>query len=166
MILASSPEVTETYHNVSVFLDKVQVWCTWTGDLEMANLMAGVMSCSSSHPCVYCETGCKKGHWLERGALRTVGSIQEKQAEWRESGGVRDKAKEFSNCIECPLLGFPDKNPDTLLLSVFDPPALHLKLVVNHFISQLEKVWPEVGDWVTSLNIKYEAYHGGCLGKH
>ena len=94
MILASSPSVPETYSNVNIFLEKVktgQIWCTWTGDLKMANLMAGLMSCSSSYPCVYCETRCfKQGRWDERGPLRTVGRIQEQQVKWRESGGVHD----------------------------------------------------------------------------
>ena len=167
-ILASAPGVSETYNNVSLFLQKVQtsqVWCTWTGDLKMANVMAGIMSCSSSHPCVYCETQCKQGKWGDRGTLRTVGSIKDQRSKWIESGGVKEKAKQFSNCVEQSLLSFPDENPETKILSVFPPPALHLKLVVNHFICQLEKVWPNVGEWIGSLNIKYEPYHGGCLGE-
>ena len=64
MIVATSPDVPESYYNISLFLEKVNtstIWCTWTGDLKMANLMAGLMSCSSAHPCVYCETNCYKG---------------------------------------------------------------------------------------------------------
>ena len=41
------------------------------------------------------------------------------------------------------------------------PPALHLKLSINHILKELAKVWPEILDWLATLHITLEPYHGG-----
>ena len=80
---------------------------------------------------------------------------------WQASGGIRKNAKDFRNCLEKPLLAGSDDNPDTLMLLKAVPPALHLKLCINHLLQELAKVWPEVLTWLDSLNIFLEPYHGG-----
>ena len=67
----------------------------------------------------------------------------------------------FSNCVQTPLLTSGDDNPDTPMLLMTVPPALHLKLSINHFLKELAKVWPGVLDWLATLHIVLEPYHGG-----
>ena len=77
------------------------------------------------------------------------------------SGGNRSKAKNFTNCVKKPLLASSGDDPDTPLLIKAAPPALHLKLGINHFLKELAKVWPGILDWLADLNITMEPYHGG-----
>jgi hypothetical protein len=100
-----------------------------------------------------------KGVWGNQGELRTFRTITEQFECWQRAGGRADKAKLFKNCIGKPLLQAPDDDPDTKLLVRMPPPALHCKLAVNHFLTELGKVWPPVFDWITSLSLVFEPYH-------
>ena len=101
------------------------------------------------------------GAWESDGRLRTFRNIQENVDAWQASGGKKKNAKDFTNCVEKPLLAGSDDDPGTLMLLKAVPPALHLKLSINHFLQQLAKVWPEVLVWLDGLNIFLEPYHGG-----
>ena len=48
-----------------------------------------------------------------------------------------------------------------MVLEKCPPPALHLKLSLNHILVELTKVWPPLLDWLKSLHIILEPYHGG-----
>ena len=164
MILASAPKVPENHHNCSIFIDKVNINSLvykFTGDLKLYNIVGGLMSGSAKHPCIYCEAAKEDGKWQEDAPLRTLRNIQQHVDDWQTSGGDRKKAKMFSNCVQSPLLASGDDNPDTPMLLMTVPPALHLKLAINHFLKELAKVWPEVLDWLTNMHIALEPYHGG-----
>ena len=77
------------------------------------------------------------------------------------SGGNRSKAKRFTNCVNKPLITSSEDDPDTPMLLKAAPPALHLKLGINHFLKELAKVWPGMLDWLADMNITLEPYHGG-----
>ena len=70
------------------------------------------------------------------------------------------KLKKFFNCQFTPLIGSADDTP--ILLSM-PPPQLHLLLSVNTILDCLVELWPELKDWIASLHIVYEVYHGFCL---
>ena len=58
MILATTPNVPESYLNCSIIMNKVNINSLayrFTGDLKIFNIMAGLMSASSKCPCIYCE---------------------------------------------------------------------------------------------------------------
>ena len=80
---------------------------------------------------------------------------------WQTSGGKKKNAKHFTNCVATPLHAGSEDDPDTLMLLKAVPPALHLKLSINHILQELAKVWPEVLGWLDRLNIFLEPYHGG-----
>ena len=101
------------------------------------------------------------GEWESGGRLRTFRNIQENMEGWQRSGGHKKDAKKFKNCVEKPLLAGVGDDPETLLLVKAVPPALHLKLAINHFLKELAKVWPGVLAWLDGLNIVLEPYHGG-----
>lgn len=166
MILACAPEVPENVFNVKIFIEKVglsRLPYTFTGDLKLLNIVAGIMSGSSKHPCVYCDVERVKGVWGKEGELRTFRSITEQYENWKEDGCMTDRAKLFKNCVGNPLLQAPDDDPDTKLIVKMPPPALHCKLAVNHFLSELCKVWPNMLEWIKSLSLVFEPYHGHTL---
>ena len=166
MILACAPEVPENVFNIKTFIEKVglsRLPYTFTGDLKLLNIVAGIMSGSAKHPCVYCDVERVKGVWGKKGELRTFRSITEQYENWCEDGCKTDRAKLFKNCVGNPLLQAPDDDPDTKIIVRMPPPALHCKLAVNHFLSELCKVWPNLLDWINSLNLVFEPYHGHTL---
>ena len=66
MILASVENVPESYQNCRIILEKVnivQMIFHFAGDLKMLNIVAGIMACSSTCPCPYCEARNVKGKW-------------------------------------------------------------------------------------------------------
>ena len=118
------------------------------------------MSCSSKHPCFYCESSRVEGVWETDVQQRTVGNILLHMQEWQtQTGGDKGKAKQFMNCVEEPLI-YPD-DADAKLLLVCPPPALHLKLALNHILSSLADHWPDLLEWLSSLHVTLEPYHGG-----
>ena len=166
MILASSPKVSENFYNTGIFIDKVklgQLHYKFTGDFKMLNIVAGIMSASARCPCVYCDVERVKGVWGKKWEMRTFQNIRENCEAWLAAGGQARKAKQFKSCVEKPLLESPGDNPETLLLVKMPPPALHCKLAVNHFLEGLGKVWPPVFDWLSSLDLVFEPYHGNTL---
>ena len=48
-----------------------------------------------------------------------------------------------------------------MVLEKCPPPALHLKLSLNHILVELSKVWPPLLEWLKSQHITLEPYHGG-----
>ena len=77
-------------------------------------------------------------------------------------GGDRNTAKELSaNSINKPIIFDETDVEDTLVLMKCPPPALHLKLGLNHILMELYKAWPQVLEWLASQHIVLEPYHGG-----
>ena len=166
LLLAITPKVNESYHNVRVLLEKVKInelLYKFTGDLKLYNIVAGIMSASSLCPCVYCEAKREGGQWEVGARMRTFGNIMENFQDWSRAGSKSAKAKEFKNCTGKPLLFNEDDDVNQLVLDRMPPPALHLKLVVNHFVKELFKVCPEIIDWLKASprHIVFEPYFGG-----
>ena len=169
MILASVEGVPESYQNCQIILEKVdivQMIFHFAADLKMINIVAGIMTCSSTCPCPFCEAKHVKGKWEENASkaqLRTFKNIVDHFNEWVESGGAKPKAKNYANCNNKPLLFNSSDAPDTLMLVISPPPSLHLKLSFNKFLEVLAKLWPPVLDWIDSLGVVFEPYHGVTL---
>ena len=75
------------------------------------------------------------------------------------TGADKTKAKQHKNCVNTPLIYSDDEQAKLLL--VCPPPALHLKLALNHILSSLAGNWPHLLDWLSTINITLEPYHGG-----
>lgn len=125
--------------NINPFVDTIAV------DLKLANIIAGLMSHSSAHPCTYCFAEKKK--LSEPAELRTIGSIVDYYSEWCDAGESTKKAKNYCNCIYEPLFTGDD---NTVILDVIPPPELHLMLgVVN-----------TIFDHMNPTNLKWTPWHG------
>ena len=59
IVLAISKSVPENHHNVEAFFKAVRIWklkFIMALDHKMKNLVCGIMSNSSSFPCINCKT--------------------------------------------------------------------------------------------------------------
>ena len=166
MILAIVPDIPENYHNLQILYDLTKINSVsyqQTGDLKALNILLGLMSSSAACGCCYCEAQRNSDKWMCGGArLRSVESLSENLEKFEKSGRDKTKAKDVSaNVIEKSLLFDEDDLPSMLVLEKCPPPALHLKLSLNHILVELSKAWPPLLDWLRSKHIVLEPYHGG-----
>ena len=160
MLVALSEGLPENFENVRqilslIKLDKVNfvVSC----DMKLANILCGLQSHASTHPCSWCNTESK--HLSQSGSLRTLGSLVACYQEFAKSGGDIKKARSFGNVVHEPLLSGSENK---LILELIPPMELHLLLgVVNHMYKAMTEVWPNVVKWPSALHIQQEPYHGG-----
>ena len=76
---------------------------------------------------------------MEGGArLRSVESLGKNMLQFQDTG--RERAKDTSaNVVEKSLMFDDEYLPSTLVLEKCPPPALHLKLSLNHILVELSK---------------------------
>ena len=126
-------------------------------DLKLANILCGIQSHSSKHPCCWCDAS--SPNLQNCGHLRTFGEVRTQHSEFIRAGGDLRKSKDFKNVVHLPILDFPD---DKLVLEAIPPKELHLLLgVVNHLIKTLYDLWPKAKEWPSSLHIPIQPFHGG-----
>jgi hypothetical protein len=92
--------------------------------------------------------------------MRSFKNIRENYFRWLKSGGKKNNAKYFKNCVNEPLF-----NGDDDVLEVVPPPELHLMLgAVNHMWTGMEAEFPEIcRNFARKLNIERESFHGGSF---
>lgn len=148
----------ENYENVLQLWSAVNVNSsdsTIATDLKLANILSGLMSHSSLHPCTWC-IGCKN-KLSEKSELRTIGNIVSNYLNWLHAGGSTNSAKKYLNCIHKPV--FTGENEKMILA----PPELHLMLGVvntlfNHMVGEFSnKVWA----WAKACNVERDVTNGG-----
>ena len=163
MIIAIAFDVQELYGNVELLLNSLnleQVNFVLATDMKLANIVAGLQSHASKHPCVYCEG---MAPWDTKASLRTLGRIKKCQQEYCSSGSKTQNAKKFFNCTNVPLLEGPD---ETTILDLLPSPELHLMLgTVNRIFDNLNLCWGEdkAYDFAKSQNIIRVGYRGTSM---
>lgn len=166
IIIALVPDVQENYYNIKRLwleagIDKFSRRFTIATDLKLCNILLGLMSHSSSHPCSWCDIAKEKLHL--KGVSRTIGSIMKLFWNYFEANAKRKDAKDYGNVVHPNM--FADNNKideNTLIILLVPPPELHLMLgPVNTMYDELVKVWPNAEEWSKRLHIKREQYHGG-----
>lgn len=79
------------------------------------------------------------GHKITLGEsanFRTIGSIVMNYSNWQASGGKKNDAKNYANCIQQPVV---TGDSNKLILDVIPPPELHLMLgVVNTVFDHMQ----------------------------
>ena len=166
MIIAIVPDIPENYHNLQMLYDLTRVNTVsyqQTGDLKAINLILGLMSSSAACGCCYCQAQRGTEEWTNGGArLRSITSLSDNNLKFQASGRDKSKAKVISaNVVEKSLIFDEDDEPSMLVLEKCPPPALHLKLSLNHILVELSRVWPPLLNWLRSKHIVLEPYHGG-----
>ncbi|XP_065683561.1 uncharacterized protein LOC136096352 [Hydra vulgaris] len=164
LIVAISENTPETYPNVKHILDLLQIneisiseKLVISCDMKLANIVCGIQSHSSKHPCCWCNID--SAHLENCGQLRTFGGIRDLYKKFVKSGCDAKRSKEFENVVHLPMFAFPDRE---LILEAIPPMELHLLLgVVNHLIKYLVQVFPKTKQWLDSIHIQMQPFHGG-----
>ena len=104
----------------------------------MYNIVCGLMTYASRHPCYACEAyKDENGNWIGSDRLRTWKSIIQHCQDWKDpkkGNGKKAKRADFYNCENVPLIGSDD---DELVSNFLPPPGLHLSLSLNHILDSL-----------------------------
>ena len=157
-ILLIAEEITENYSNIAFFLQQLNlenIKLIIACDLKVANILCGIQSHASKHPCCFCDVN--SDNLLQSGALRTFGSLRYYSEQFKSS--TSKQAKLFFNCTKEPLI---QEENETRVIDIIPPPELHLLIgVVNHLFGGLKTAWPFAENWPVSIYVKTVAYHGG-----
>jgi hypothetical protein len=165
-ILAIAPNIQENYENllklwVTLNLHNMQREFTIATDLKLCNILLGLMSHGSCHPCCWCSINKDSLHL--QGENRTFESMRKDFWKWTDDGKrKREKAKNFNNVVHPSIV----KGSDTSItvLEVIPPPELHLfSGPVNTMYAGLAALWPGVSAWIEKCHVVREAMHGGSF---
>ena len=163
-LVATAPGVSEDYVNVkkiwlNLGLHKMNRKYTFATDLKLCNVLLGLMTHSSCHPCCWCEI--ERGNLVNKGKSRTIASLNKLFWDFFEAKTDKSEAKHYGNVIHPPIIS-DNLDDSTLVIEVFPPPELHLLIgPVNTLYDGLEKVWPRSEEWLNICNVKKTDYHGG-----
>ena len=161
LIALAQKNTPESFHNVKAILNLIQVQeeCQKDSliiscDLKLANILCGIQSHSSEHPCCWCDAS--SPNFQNCGHLRTFGEVRRQHSEFIRARGDLRKSKDFKNVFHLPILDFLD---DKFVLEASPPMELHLLLgVVNHSIKTLCDLWPKAKEWPSSLHIRISSH--------
>ena len=160
MLVAIGEELPENYNNVRQLWSLIQAGSSEfviSCDMKLANILCGLQSHASSHPCSWCTVESQRLSTC--GELRTLGSLRNLYQGFRQSGCDIKKARAFGNVVHEPIIS---GKTDSLVLELIPPMELHLLLgVVNHIYKTLKTAWPRATEWPASLHINEEPFHGG-----
>ena len=165
-LIAVAPDVPENYVNVkkiwiNLGLHKLDRKFTIATDLKLCNILLGLMSHSSTHPCCWCDI--KKGELKRKGKQRTISNLNSLFWEFFEANADKKDAKLYGNVIHPPIIS-DNLEDSTPVIEVIPPPELHLLIgPVNTLYDGLEKVWPQSQDWLKACNVRKTEYHGGSF---
>ena len=119
------PEKYENVQQIMELLDIDELKHSFSVDLKLQNVMCGMQSHGSTHPCVYCE-GCKP--W-EPSKPRTMGSLREHYENYESAPPSKKIPKDFKNVIHPPLFNDADH---VEILDVMPLAELHLMLGITN----------------------------------
>lgn len=110
IIIALAVDATESYENLEKLFTLINLnalcgvvnYCI-SSDLKCIMVMLGLQTCSSSHPCPWCNA--KSSNLSIRGQSRTFKAIQENFNKWKSDGKQKkSNTKEFGNIFLLILL--------------------------------------------------------------
>ena len=175
LLLALVEDVDECYENLQALLqllDLQAVSFVCAVDMKLANTVLGLQTCSSTHPCPWCEMHrADFGVSSRRARLRSLGTIRQNAIRYQQAaagrgGRSKPSAAEFMNCVQLPLLDLMD---NTLVTDIIPPIELHLMLgIVNKLFDELDSrlraaagCGMQAADWAQRLNLRKPQIQGG-----
>ena len=162
-LLAIVESVRENYNNLLAITQPLTLHSmnyTIAANLKVANLLCGLQSHASSHPCCWCEAG---PPFTTPASLRTIGSISQQAQGFASDGSRSSTARHYCNSIHAPLLVAPD---DTPILDLIAPPELHLMMgCTTKILGVINNRWGEdrAYKWAEQQGIRRADYRGGTL---
>ena len=98
----------------------------------------------------------------QKGAKRTIGSLNKLFSDYCNSNAEKRDAKTYGNVVHPPIVTGFDESTD--VLSVIPPPELHLLIgPVNTLYNELSRIWDGSESWIKACNVKRTEYHGGSF---
>ena len=106
-IIANVPDIPENYLNLkylwqAVGLDNLNSKFIVSSDTKMCNLLLGLMSNGSSHPCPWCDV--HKSDLMNRGTSRTWNNLSTLFWSYYDSSETKSKAKNYGNAIHPAII--------------------------------------------------------------
>lgn len=160
-LVGLAPETQENYENVRELwsllkINRLDRWTVAT-DLKLANILMGIMTHASNHPCTWCNA--LKGLLNQCGKYRTFGSCINNYNAWQKTGRKQTKAKDYENCINLPVLEGDDEDE---VIDYIPPPELHLLTgIVNklydHMLVEFEE---DTIKWTKVCNVQRNVAYG------
>ena len=163
-IIAIAESIKENYENVNTIMDKItnfdRIKYYICSDLKLINIICGIQSSSSKHPCPYCIAD-NSNLFLENFPKRSVNSITISASAFQRAGSAIKECMLYDNCLKEPILpGYKEE----YILDICAPPQLHIVLgVVKLVYDNMYKEWPGAALWIAELNIKQKNYHSGAF---
>ena len=166
LILALVPTMNESYVNLKMLLDKLNLNSleySLSEDIKVMLQTLGKQPAACSHPCPYCETS--KPDML-KAPHNTLASLCAWHDEWISAGGKLKEAKYYQNVVHPPLL---TGKPDSKILELINIPGLHILLgIVDKILVEMEKGMfenKEIGfqffsSYLASINLARVSYQG------
>ncbi len=165
MIVAIAPEVQENYCNIKRLwleagLGAFSRQFVIATDLKLINILLGLMSHSSVHPCSWCDVVKENLEWC--GKSRTVGNMLDLFWGYFDARALKKDASLYGNVIHPNMFsGCGEIDESTTIISLVPPPELHLLLgPVNKMFDEMLKIWPGAEEWSDKLFLKRAEYHG------
>ena len=173
LLLAWCKDIPETAENLEIVYNAVNISSVkfiMTGDYKLLMPSFGLMSCSSTHPCLYCARSRIKGLWQEDvdprdDMLRTFARNEIMYGDWNDAGAVHTThfTSQFESVTGPVLVWGKDDTPSTRILDKVTPPTVHNLLALNSVLRpHLSNLWE--GDMMKvlkdELNIVPHSYQG------
>ena len=140
LMLAIVPGIPESSYNIQLIFNAVgvnQLPYILSADLKMLMPCFGLMSCSSSHPCLFCPRKRVKGEWQEvEVQLRTFASLKEQHRWWVAAGSkyTTKWTSSFQSTVGPILVEADGEAITTSVLEKVGMPTVHLLLAVNDIL--------------------------------
>ena len=166
LMLAKADGVPETYHNVKILLDSLdlpslskdfQTVC----DLKMINIILGIQSCTSKFGCPYCEghkvdkhgrPTNKRGRWVKK-ENRTVNNLTAHFNEFKNKDGNDRKTLKYFKNVEFKPIKLKEDVGDEWVAKTLPPEPLHTNLLgpANDAMDKLEEYLKEKLNFFTNF---------------
>ena len=140
LLLAVVPGIPESAHNIKLIFDSVginQHPYILSADLKLLMPCFGLMSCSSSNPCLFCPRKRVKGKWKDDNVeLRRFGSLKENYDGWVAAGSkyVTQWTSAFQSTVGPVLVESSEDTALTTVLEKVGMPTVHLLLATNDIL--------------------------------
>ena len=123
-LLAIVPDVPENYVDVKriwtvLGLQTIQKRFTIATDLKLCNILLGMMSHISCHPCCWCDVD--KDHLNRKGNERTITSLMYLFWNYFDSRAEKKDAKKPGNVIHPPIVN-DDQSDETPVIQILPTP--------------------------------------------
>ena len=164
-IIGIVPDIPELYVNIlhiwnTVGVQKLAIPFTIASDLKLCNLLIGLMTHGSMHPCTWCTVD--KHHLHQRGKTRTFDDLTSKFWSFYNAGGIAKTAKEHGNVVHPSIIKGDVDN--AYVIDIIPPPELHLLTgIFRTIFNSMKSVWPEAESWPQKFHVSKESWHGGTF---